>query len=553
METGPLGAAEETSSLYRILARANRIASNTELDELLDQMLDLIILVCGANAGTLYLLDPVLDELVFKVVKGPAGNLDLIGQRISIQQGIAGATLQSQQPIVVEDLAQDPRWYGPIGQKQVALCNAISIPLLLPGKPIGVVQVFNYTEAPVQLVQLLGNRMASEIDKAMLLQASQQRGARLQALVDIIGIIGSTLDRDQVLRLIVGYARDLLHVEASSLFLIDEAQHEIVLHISTNPEIDQTIRIPFGQGIIGHVIESGETVLVSDATQDVRHYSSADSLTGMKTCSILAVPLTTRSVQLGQERGTMETRIIGGLEAVNKLENSFRPEDAELLRTLANQAATVLQIAELYGDATELFLDTIQAMVAAIDAKDPYTEGHSKRVSEFSVAIGRQLQLSPEQIHHLRIGALLHDVGKIGVPDHILTKPGQLTTEEFERMKEHPAIGAEIMGNVRMLRSELPALAEHHERIDGQGYPNGLDGAQISLFGRIVAVADVFDALTSDRPYRAAMATEEVLDLLQRESGTHLDGFCVQALIRAYLKGDILTQKARQQLGQDPD
>lgn len=543
--TGPLSAEEETSRLYRILARANRIASNTELDELLEQMLDLIILVCGANAGTLYLLDPFLNELEFKVVRDPTSSSGLLGRRIPASEGIAGATILKRETIVVADLAQDPRWYGPIGSDQHKLGNTISIPLLLPSKPIGVVQVFNYSEAPLQMVQLLANRMASEIDKAMLLQASQRHGERIQALVNIIGIIGSSLDRDQVLRLIVGYARDLLNAEASSIFLIDKAQQEIVLHLSTDPEIDQTIRIPLGQGIIGHVIQTGETILVNDATLDKRHFSSADALTGTTTCSIMAVPLTARSVQLGQERGTMATHIIGGLEAINKLEGSFSQEDAELLRTLANQAATVLQIAELYGDANELFLDTIQAMVAAIDAKDPYTEGHSQRVSEFSVAIGRQLNLPPEQIHHLRIGALLHDVGKIGVPDRILTKPGRLTAEEFEHIKAHPAIGAEIMGKVRMLRTEIPALAEHHERIDGQGYPNGLNGSEITLFGRIVAVADVFDALTSDRPYRSALATEEVLDLMQQESGTHLDGFCVQALIRAYLQGKILTQKDR--------
>jgi putative nucleotidyltransferase with HDIG domain len=187
-------------------------------------------------------------------------------------------------------------------------------------------------------------------------------------------------------------------------------------------------------------------------------------------------------------------------------------------------------------------------MVASIDAKDPYTNGHSQRVSEFSVAIGRQLGLSPEGIHQLRIGALLHDIGKIGIPDHILSKPGHLTPEEITKIKEHPTIGANIMKNVRLLREELPALAEHHEHIDGTGYPNGLAGGQISLFGRIVAVADVFDALTSIRPYRQPMDVEEVLNRMQVDSGSHFDHDCVQALIKAYMAGEIKTQKGREQL-----
>jgi HD-GYP domain-containing protein (c-di-GMP phosphodiesterase class II) len=156
------------------------------------------------------------------------------------------------------------------------------------------------------------------------------------------------------------------------------------------------------------------------------------------------------------------------------------------------------------------------------------------------------MNLPPEILHELKIGALLHDIGKIGIPDLILTKTGRLTDEEKSKMNEHPTIGANIMRNVRMLEKELPALAEHHEHMDGTGYPNRLTGENISLFGRIVAVADVFDALTSERPYRAALSVEEVLGILQHDSGSHLDGVCVEALIHAYMAGEVKTQKQRE-------
>ena len=266
----------------------------------------------------------------------------------------------------------------------------------------------------------------------------------------------------------------------------------------------------------------------------------------MVTRSVLAVPLRAPTVVLGQERGTTEERIIGGLETINKREGTFNENDVQLLRTLADQAATVLHIANLYADANELFWDTSKALVAAIDAKDPYTEGHSQRVSDFSVAIARELDLSTEMIHHIRIGSLLHDVGKIGVPDAILMKPGRLTSEEFNTIKKHPSIGANIMGNVRMLHTELHALAEHHERLDGAGYPNTLSGNEISLIGRIVAVADAFDAMTSDRPYRQALDVKNVLDKLYAETGSHYDERCVNALVQAYRKGRIRTQKERE-------
>jgi len=543
--TAPLKMNDETSQLYHIFSRANELASNTELDDLLDQMLDLIIEVCGGNAGTLYLLDSELHELEIKVVEGPGSDQTLVGRRIKTDQGIVGATMQTAQPVVIENLANDPRWQR-LSNNQIELQNVISLPLLLRSQPIGVVQVFNYSSSPLPIMQLLCTRMASEIEKTVLLTASEKRSARLEALVDIIGVIGSTLDKDEVLRMIVGYVKELLHAEHASLFLIDEEKNDIVLHISTNPDSDNSLRVPRGRGIIGYVVDSGETVLVSDAKQDDRHYHAADHTTGITTSSLIAVPLITRAVQLGAELGVAQTRIIGGLEAINKIDGIFNEEDANLLRTLARQAATVLQIAKLYNDANELFLDTIQAMVASIDAKDPYTNGHSRRVSDFSTAIGRHMKLPAEELHHLRIGALLHDIGKIGIPDLILTKPGRLTDEEKKKMNDHPAIGAGIMQNVRMLTHELPALAEHHEHLDGSGYPNGLTGMNISLFGRIVAVADVFDALTSERPYRSALNVEEVFGILQRETGSHFDGDCVNAFIEAYMAGEVKTQKQRE-------
>lgn len=550
-QTGPLVASQEISQLFRILARANQIASNTELDELLEQMLDLIAAVCGTDTGTLYLLDQETNELVFKVVHGDEESQKLVGQRISIDKGISGTTLREAQPIIVEDLQNDPRWFGgSLGSTQNRLRNSISIPLLLRGAAIEVVQIFNYSQAPLELVQLLGSRMTSEIEKATLLQASEKRGQRLEALVGIIKEMSSTLDRDLLLNHIIRAARELLNVEASSLFLIDEDSGDLILSIDSNPkELSlKNIRVPTGQGIIGHVVASGETLLVNNASTDKRHYSEVDRISGLETNSILAVPLRTPTVVLGRHRGTTEPKIIGGIEAINKIEGGFNDEDTQVLKTLADQAATVLLFAGLYADANELFIDTIKAITAAIDAKDPYTRGHSQRVSDFSKIMAQEMALPAEIVHNIRVGGLLHDLGKIGVPDRILSKPDRLTDEEYDLMKNHPAIGANIMKEVRMLQRELPALADHHERMDGKGYPNGLADEQISLAGRIVAVADVFDALTSDRPYREALSVEEALDIMNSNRDTHLDSQIVDALIHAYLVGKIQTQKERDQM-----
>jgi putative nucleotidyltransferase with HDIG domain len=245
---------------------------------------------------------------------------------------------------------------------------------------------------------------------------------------------------------------------------------------------------------------------------------------------MLAVPLRTRPISVGKERSLLEERLIGNLMALNKQHGDFDDEDTQLLEILASQASTVLQVAELYGKANELFLDFIKVLAATIDAKDPYTRGHSQRVSNISVSVAEQMGLAGDLLHDIRIGSLLHDIGKIGVSDHILVKPTRLTEKEYEQMKKHPGIGFTIMEQVHLLHTVLPAIVQHHERLDGSGYPLGLRGEQISVMGRIVAVADVFDALSTNRPYRDALDLESVYSYLEKNTGLQFDGDCVQAL-----------------------
>jgi len=482
--------------------RANRIASTTELNELLKEMLDLIIQVCGASTGTLYLLDKERNELVFQLVRGQEHDAALIGQRIGADQGIVGVAVQEARAVVVEELTADPRWYGPIGSDEYTLHNTIAFPLLLRGDPIGAVQVFNFRQQPLQLMQLLGNRMGAEYEKAKLLQAREKHSQRLEMLISLIMKISATLDREQILNTIIEQARHLLDAENTSLFLLDEKSGDLVLYLSKGS--DETtlpnLHIPPDTGIIGHVIKTGEVVRLKDAQKDERHYEGIDLISGVTTRSLLAVPLRVPTVVLGQERGTTQACIIGGLEAINKHDGEFTESDTQLLCSLAEQTALILHISNLYSDANELFISTIKALVAAIDAKDPYTEGHSQRVSEYSTAMAAELGLPPEMTHRIRIGALLHDIGKIGVSDSILTKPDRLTPEEYAKVKKHPLIGANIIQKVALLKDVLPALAQHHERMGGKGYPLGLAGEAISPIARIIAVADVFDALTSNRP-----------------------------------------------------
>ncbi|KKM09841.1 hypothetical protein SY88_16760 [Clostridiales bacterium PH28_bin88] len=187
-----------------------------------------------------------------------------------------------------------------------------------------------------------------------------------------------------------------------------------------------------------------------------------------------------------------------------------------------------------YMDMRQSFLDTIQSLAAAIDAKDPYTRGHSERVARYAVAIAREMKRPEDQVEQLQYIAVLHDAGKIGIPEAILNKPGSLDRDEFAQMQHHAAIGAEIVANVKMLASGADIVRHHHEKWDGKGYPDGLVGAAIPLGSRIIAVADAFDAMTSDRPYRPARAPEAALEEIKGCSGRQFDPGVVKAFINVY-------------------
>lgn len=190
------------------------------------------------------------------------------------------------------------------------------------------------------------------------------------------------------------------------------------------------------------------------------------------------------------------------------------------------------------------YTDVIVALVGAVEAKDPYTRGHTQRVAELSLLIGRELRLPPERLRVLSQAAMLHDIGKIGIPDSILNKPGPLTDEEFQVIKEHPVRGHQIIKDVRSLQQEIGGVRHHHERLDGSGYPDGLAGDAIPLEARIIAVADVLDALTSARSYRGPWTLERALTLLDQEAGSTLDRRCVEALHRALPAWSDLPEKA---------
>jgi HD-GYP domain-containing protein (c-di-GMP phosphodiesterase class II) len=216
----------------------------------------------------------------------------------------------------------------------------------------------------------------------------------------------------------------------------------------------------------------------------------------------------------------------------------FTSYEKRFLAIIDDIISPSIESLKLYSSLQVLYRNTVKALASAIDAKDAYTHGHSFRVAKYSLSIGRKMRLEADQLSDLEIAAYMHDLGKIGIPEAILGKPGRLTPQEFQEVKKHPIITDHILEAIDLPAHIVDGAVQHHERLDGRGYPLGLVGDAISLFGRIIAVADVFDALTTDRQYRGAMTVEAALTILCNGTGTEYDKNAVLALVSALQDGE---------------
>jgi HD-GYP domain-containing protein (c-di-GMP phosphodiesterase class II) len=229
--------------------------------------------------------------------------------------------------------------------------------------------------------------------------------------------------------------------------------------------------------------------------------------------------------------------------------HAFTPDHRNLVTELSAQAAVAIDNARLFKDREEVILLSLEALARTVDARDPYTRGHSERVTQYALMIARQMNYAPGDQgawDRMERGGRLHDIGKVGVPDAILSKSGKLTDEEFTKMKSHTTVGFNILSVLKMLTDELVIVRSHHERYDGRGYPDRKKGDQLPIFAWIVSAADAIDAMTSDRPYRKAMSLEVALDQLRQGAGTHFHPDVAEAVLDAAQNGTlkVITQES---------
>ncbi len=404
--------------------------------------------------------------------------------------------------------------------------------ILLGAKQSG--EMFSSQDA--MFLEILRAEAAVSLKKAILLDERNQRVRELSALNTLAWALGRDTHFDAVLNRALNKVMQVTDAEAGSIMLLDPDGRALSIEASKglSDDVVSKTHVRLGEGIAGWVAEHRKPLILVDAQDS--GFGAELERQGLR--AALCVPLVVKGA------------VIGVLN-VSKAESdeAFSRENLKIVASFAGQLAVAIENARLYVDLENTFLGTIGALAAAVDAKDPYTYGHSNEVTEYTLAIAEGLHLSDAEKETLRIAALLHDIGKIGIDSSILNKPGKLTAEEFDAIRSHPDIAANILGSLDFLREVVPLVHHHHEHWDGGGYPTGLSGESIPRGARIISVADAFNAMTSDRPYRAPLSREEAVRELHENSGNQFDPEIVTAFIGVLVSTGAVSPEAAEPPG----
>ena len=340
---------------------------------------------------------------------------------------------------------------------------------------------------------------------------------RLSILYQISRSISSTLELDNILKIILNFSVKISGANRGSVMLLDEKKNIFFIKAAYNlsKKIIREVTFAKDEYTIGWVVKNKKPLYIKDL-EKYKSFSKKEEI-DYKLTQLLTIPII----------------IEGEVKGVINLDNntSFATDTISLLKSFSEQAAVAINNARLYQKIQDSYFEIVKALAQAIEAKDPYTHGHSERVMEYAVQIAQKLGLPEEEIESLRYAAILHDIGKIGVRGIVLNNPNGLTDEEYDEIKKHPLVGESIIEPIELLQPIRPLIRHHHEWYNGKGYPDGLSGENIPLGARILVVADAYDAMKFDRPYRKALTEETVARELRQGSGTQFEPKIVEVFL----------------------
>jgi PAS domain S-box-containing protein len=509
----------ELETLYSI---STKLRSARTSDEILLLVLNEMHRLLNTDASSILLLDEEGTHLTYALGSGTLAPNK--ARQITLDKSISGQVLRTGQPYITEDLANDPqKALGLLGADELG--PAVFVPLQSETEVLGTLVVARekysparaFPPAEVQLLSTIGEMVGNALRRTGLFNEALRRLERMQALHNIDLAITSSLDPLQILHILLIETISQLKVDAADVLLINPDTHKLEYRAGRGFRTNIIgTSLAIGEGYAGRAALEHRTLTVQNISQDHDFTRTFVVEEGFK--SYICAPLITKG------------EVIGVLEIFQRSPFTASREWMDYLTTLAIQAAISIDNATLFKslqrsnfELTHAYDATIEGWSRALDLREHETERHTARVMDMTIKLAKTMGIPDEEIVHIRRGALLHDIGKMGIPDSILLKTSNLTEDEWKIMRMHPQYAYEMLKPIHYLTPALDIPHHHHERWDGTGYPHGLKGEEIPLVARIFAVCDVWDAVTSDRPYRKAWSKKEALKYVRAQAGSHFD------------------------------
>lgn len=411
----------------------------------------------------------------------------------------------------------------------------VVIPLMARTEPLGIIiaiykNEIQFDDRQKKIMQGVAHQTSIALDQARLYRDSVERAIELSARIETISVMNeidksilSTLNIWEILENVTHLVSRLISCDRATVALVDKENNGFVFAAGFGvTSLQKGDMISFHETSATEILEAGKVEYIANLSEMKNRLSFEEKLFDEGYLSHIRVPLYIRG------------EIDAVLSIGSRRPAAFSVENLSILEKLADQVGVALHNARLLSDLEELFLGTVKALSSTIDAKSHWTSGHSSIVANYSVEIGKKMSFSQQELKDLELGALLHDIGKLGTYESILNKPDKLTDEEFNLVKLHPVTGSEILSPIAQLKNIIPAIRHHHEFYNGDGYPDGLKGEEIPLMARIICVADSVDSMGSDRPYRKGRPKEEIIEELKKYSGIQFDPQIAKIFLEIY-------------------
>lgn len=501
-------------------------------DEMLSRLLDQTLALIETQAGSIWLYDPIDEIVELKIQRG--GKDELIGSSYKVGEGIPGQVVQSGKAILASEFPPAEEANKESFRTSLTGDGGACVPLhaeenIVGAMFINVARPRELSTGEIRILNALAEIGGNSIHRMQLHEQTVQQLNRLAALRAIDLAISNILDLQITLKLVINEVIKQLKVDAASVLLVKpgSGKLEYIAGQGFRTRNIEGTSLRIGEGNAGQAVIQRHIVEVPDLMNGGGKYIRAQLLANEHFISYYAVPLITKGV------------VKGVLEIFNRTRLNPDSEWLDFLETLGGQTAIAVENSMLFQDLQRSNFElamaydaTIEGWSRALDLRDHETEGHTQRVTDMTVMLARKMGFSEERLVFIRRGALLHDIGKMGIPDYILHKPEELSEEELQIMKKHPQFAYDMLEPIAYLRDALNIPYCHHEKWDGTGYPRGLAGMQIPLEARLFAIVDVWDAITTDRPYRKSWPREEALKYIREQSGKYFDPQLVEIFLQ---------------------